>query len=172
MNITGYAPPIKIPADYPYDIYFSYRSSSWGWGTWRRAWQYYNNSSDILQEIDKSKSLQYKVDRAGDDLYPMLKKQIKGKLDSWAVFWSINIIKNDGICINPAESRIINIGHDGTGIHCRKNNRYDVATKKGRHKKIVFPIKIQPDKRIVDMYKDFMPKPIIKKIVDIFRIYI
>lgn len=165
MNITGYTPPIKIPPDYPYDIYFSYRSSSWGWGTWKRAWQYFDRNPAIFQEMDSSKSLRYKVDRAGKDLYPMLKSQIEGNLDSWAVFWSINIIKNDGLCINPVESRIINMGHDGTGAHCPKNERYDVAIKTKSYEKIIFPNNAQPDGRIVNRYKDFMSESFLKKVM-------
>jgi hypothetical protein len=126
MNVTGYSLPINIPSGYPCDIYFSYRSSSWGWGTWRRAWKYFDRNKLILAEIEKSPNLRKKINRAGEDLIPMLKNQINGKLDSWAVFWSINIIKNDGVCINPVRSKIKNIGHDGTGVHCVTNNRYKV----------------------------------------------
>jgi hypothetical protein len=32
-SISGYAPPIKIPASYTDDIYLSFRPSSWGLGT-------------------------------------------------------------------------------------------------------------------------------------------
>ncbi|AEH61484.1 glycosyl transferase, group 1/2 family protein [Methanosalsum zhilinae DSM 4017] len=169
MNVSGYAPPIKIPADYPYDIYFSYRSSSWGWGTWRRAWKYYNRSPLILQEVDNSTDLKKKVDRAGKDLYPMLKAQIEGKLDSWAVFWSINIIKNEGLCINPVESRIMNIGHDGTGVHCHKDNRYEVYLNKNKHKKIVFPASNRPDERIIEEYHKFISNPFLAKILRFCR---
>jgi len=76
MNVTGYSLPIKIPDNYPYDIYFSYRSSSWGWGTWRRAWKYFDRNKSILEEIKKSFTLRKKINRAGEDLIPMLKNQI------------------------------------------------------------------------------------------------
>jgi len=69
----------------------------------------------------KLSNLRKKINRAGEDLILMLKNQINGKLDSWAVFWSINIIKNDGVCANPVKSKIQNIGHDGTGTHCGAN---------------------------------------------------
>jgi len=72
MNVTGYSSPINIPSDYPYDIYFSYRSSSWGWGTWRRAWKYFDRSKSILAEIEKSSNLRKKINRAGEDLIPFL----------------------------------------------------------------------------------------------------
>jgi len=73
MNITGYSLPINIPDNYPYDVYFSYRSSSWGWGTWRRAWKYFDRNKLILEEVEKSSNLRKKINRAGEDLIPMLK---------------------------------------------------------------------------------------------------
>ena len=155
MNVTGYSLPIKIPDNYPYDIYFSYRSSSWGWGTCKRAWKYFDRNKLILDEIKKSINLRKKINRAGEDLIPMLKNQINGKLDSWAVFWAINIIKNDGICINPVKSKIKNIGHDGTGIHCGSNNRYEVKIFKEDINLLNLPDKIIIDNKIISSYKNF-----------------
>ena len=39
--ITGYNQPsriMKIPKDYPYDVYFHPRAASWSWGTWKDRW--------------------------------------------------------------------------------------------------------------------------------------
>lgn len=155
MNITGYSLPIDIPSDYQYDIYFSYRSSSWGWGTWRRAWKKFNRDKSILEEINKSSNLKRKVNEAGEDLIPMLKKQIKGEIDSWAVYWSLNIIKNDGICINPVKSKIKNIGHDGSGVHCGYNERYNINLKKEDIKDLKLPNDIIINDKIIARYKEF-----------------
>ena len=38
MSISGWAIDIKIPQDYPYDVYMFGRSSSWGWATWKDRW--------------------------------------------------------------------------------------------------------------------------------------
>ena len=155
MNVTGYSLPIKIPDNYLYDIYFSYRSSSWGWGTWRRAWKYFDRNKLILDEIEKSPNLRKKINRAGEDLIPMLKNQINGKIDSWAVFWAINIIKNDGICINPLKSKIKNIGNDGTGIHGGINNRYKVKIIKENINLLNLPNEIIINDKIIKEYKIF-----------------
>ena len=155
MNVTGYSLPIKIPDNYPYDIYFSYRSSSWGWGTWRRAWKYFDRNKSILSEIEKSSNLRKKINRAGEDLIPMLKNQINGKLDSWAVFWSINIIKYDGVCVNPVKSKIKNIGYDSTGTHCGSSNRYEVKTINENINLLNLPGDIIIDNEILNSYKKF-----------------
>ncbi|MHA1755359.1 MAG: glycosyltransferase [Promethearchaeota archaeon] len=164
MNVTGYSLPINISSDYPYDIYFSYRSSSWGWGTWRRAWQCFERNKSILEEIKKSSNLRKKINRAGEDLIPMLKNQIDGKLDSWAVFWSINIIKNDGVCVNPIKSKIKNIGHDRTGIHCGLSNRYIVKTIKEDISLLNLPDEIIINDIIVKRYKKFFSPSLKNKV--------
>ncbi|WP_406659834.1 glycosyltransferase [Methanolobus sp. ZRKC3] len=167
MNVSGYAPPIEMPGDYPYDIYFSYRFSSWGWGTWRRAWKYYSNDPRILETIDSSNSMKKKVDLAGLDLYSMLKRQINGKINSWAVFWAINIIMHDGFSINPVKSRIMNIGHDGSGTHCSPDERYNVQINGQNSEKISFPETVIPDRRIVKAYQAFHTGSSFKKILHV-----
>ncbi|MDK2892493.1 glycosyltransferase family A protein [Methanohalophilus sp.] len=165
MNVSGYAPPIKIPEDYAYDIYFSYRFSSWGWGTWRRAWKHYSNNPGILRTIESSRYLKKKVDRAGLDLYPMLRRQVYGKLNSWAIYWAINIIVEDGLSINPVRSRIMNIGHDGSGTHCSSDSKYNVKINKEKTGVFSFPEKIIPDEKIVKAYNDFHSGTLFKKIL-------
>jgi len=164
MNVTGYSLPINIPNNYPYDIFFSYRSSSWGWGTWRRAWKCFDRNKLILEEIKKSSNLRKKINLAGEDLIPMLKNQINGKLDSWAVFWAVNIIKNDGVCINPVRSKIKNIGHDGTGTHCGINNRYKIKIIKENINLLNLPDEIVINDVIIKRYKIFFHRNLNSKI--------
>lgn len=163
MNVSGYAPPIEIPENYPYDIYFSYRSSSWGWGTWKRAWEHYSNDLGILKTIESSNSIKRNVDRAGLDLYPMLKKQVSGKSDSWAVFWSISIIFKGGLCIFPVKSRIMNIGHDDSGTHCSPDKKYNVQINEQNTGTISFPEIFVPDRRIIKACYDFYAGSMFKK---------
>ncbi|TQD23860.1 glycosyltransferase family 2 protein [Methanolobus vulcani] len=163
MNVSGYASPIEIPEDYPYDIYFSYRSSSWGWSTWKRAWAYYSNNPNILKMIESSSSIKKKLDRAGLDLYPMIKKQTSGKSDSWAVYWSINIILKDGLCIFPVKSRIRNIGNDGSGTHCSADKRYDVQINEQNTEQMSIPKIVIPDGRIVKACYNFYAGSMFKK---------
>lgn len=168
MSITGYSLPINIPGNYPHDIYFYYRFSPWGWGTWRKAWKYFDRNKQILEEIEKSYNLRKKINLAGEDLIPMLKNQIIGKLDSWAIFWAMNIIKNDGVCVNPVKSKIKNIGHDGTGIHCGPNVRYEVKIIKEDVNLLSLPDEIIINSIITKRYKKFFHRSLknkVKKII-------
>jgi len=101
--------------------------------------------------------------------------QINGKLDSWAVFWSINIIKNDGVCVNPVKSKIRNIGNDGTGIHCGSSNRYEVKIVKEDINLLNLPDEIIIDNKIIIRYKKFFNPSLknkVKKIIlNILKMY-
>ena len=56
----------------------------------------------------------------------MLKDQVLGKNDSWAIRWdAVNFINNK-LCLYPGESLVQNIGFDGSGIHSGTNNFYYV----------------------------------------------
>ncbi|WP_406656578.1 hypothetical protein V7O62_12060 [Methanolobus sp. ZRKC2] len=165
MNVSAYCPPIEIPEDYPYDIFFSYRFSSWGWGTWKRAWKNYSRDPHMLDIIEDSSVIKKKIDRAGLDLYPMLKRQVNGKLNSWAVFWAVNIIMNDGLSISPVRSRITNIGHDGSGTHCRTDEKYNVQIQNQKPRKISFPESIIPHERIVKEYYNFHTGTLFKQML-------
>jgi hypothetical protein len=128
MNVNGYSPPIRIPASYRYDVYFTYRSSSWGWGTWKSAWEHFEQDPlDASEFANRSEEIRELTRRAGLDLHPMLRAQVEGEIDSWAVWWSYAIALQRGICVNPTESLVKNIGHDGTGTHTRDSERFSVS---------------------------------------------
>ncbi|MDD5703898.1 MAG: glycosyltransferase [Dehalococcoidales bacterium] len=166
MNVAGYSLPIKIPQSYPYDIYFSYRPSSWGWGTWRRAWHHFSRDKAILDEIRNSKELHKKVNQAGEDLVPMLERQIRGAIDSWAVFFALSIIKNDGLCVVPVHSRIKNIGHDASGTHCGANQKYNVELYKETIGNLVLPDEVVIDDQIIHRIRQFCSPTMSEKVIN------
>jgi len=126
FSISGYNFPIDIPTNYHYDVYLSYRASSWGWATWRDRWNKADWEVRDYQEFKKDRSAQRLFNRGGEDLTPMLHKQMKGVIDSWAIRWAYSHFKNDAYCIFPVISKVNNIGKDGSGTHSRKTHKYDV----------------------------------------------
>jgi len=47
----------------------------------------------------------------------MLKDQIKGKNDSWAIRWHLSAFLKNKLVLYPGKSLIENIGHDNSGEH-------------------------------------------------------
>jgi hypothetical protein len=125
-SVTGYTFPIEIPVKYKYDVYFSSRASSWGWGTWKDRWEIVDwdveDYDSFLINPEHIKSF----NAGGDDLTKMLKQQMNGKIDSWSIIWSYSHFKNNSYCVYPTKSRLRNIGADRSGIHTDKTKKFDV----------------------------------------------
>lgn len=51
MNVTAYTCPLKFPKDYPYDVYFTYRTGSHGQAFWRRSWKYFERYPSGFEKI-------------------------------------------------------------------------------------------------------------------------
>ncbi|MFW6016806.1 MAG: glycosyltransferase, partial [bacterium] len=114
-SISGYNLPIGIPDDYKHDVYLSYRASSWGWATWKDRWDKIDWDINDYSEFINDKSAQKLFNRGGSDMKNMLKSQMEGKIDSWAIRWCYNQFKNDSYTIYPVVSKVKNIGMDGSG---------------------------------------------------------
>jgi hypothetical protein len=125
-SISGYPYPIKIPNTYKKDIFISYRASSWGWGTWKDRWEKVDWEVKDFGNFISDKKVQNFFDRGGQDLTPMLKAQMKGKIDSWAIRWSYAHFKNNAYCLYPIVPLCKNIGTDKSGTHSSSSPKLDV----------------------------------------------
>lgn len=126
-SVSGYSWPIDLPKD-DYDVYGCGRISSWGWGTWKDRWKIFEKDYELIRKIKKDDKLKKNLEMWGPDLEDVLVGNVRGYADSWAVFWALNVISREGICINPYESLISNIGSDGSGVHCGITDRFKVKT--------------------------------------------
>lgn len=137
-SISGYSPPIKIPSNYKSQVYYSYRASSWGWATWRDRWEKVDWEVSDYDEFMKNKKMQNKFNRGGLDMSDMLKAQMEGKIDSWAIRWCYTQSKLDMYTVYPVKSRVRNIGLDGTGTHRVVSSKYDMKDDDNRIMKCEF----------------------------------
>ena len=116
--VNGHMPRLKNITE---DTYFIYHADSWGWGTWRRAWQLFEpDGKKLLQQLEE-KQLCDCFDFEG--AYPfvrMLKKQIAGQNSSWAIRWRASLLLNNKLSVNTGKSLVYNNGADGTGTHVGK----------------------------------------------------
>jgi len=128
MNISGYSPPIDIPEEYPYDGFFTYRASSWGWGTWKSSWEVFEHEPFTLDYLNNHRAdLKETMLISGHDMFPMMEDQLRGDIDSWAIWWGYAIATNQGVSLCPVHSKIRNIGHEGRGTHSNKNDKFEVC---------------------------------------------
>lgn len=100
-------------------------TGSWGWGTWDRAWKHFNpNGKELLKKLEKRK-LTYTFDFNGKYGFTrMLRRQIEGKNNSWAIRWNASLFLEDILSLNVGRSLVQNEGFDGTGTNCGGGGLY------------------------------------------------
>ncbi len=113
--INGHTYDLK---GYDHDTYFVRHTDSWGWATWRRAWQHFEkDGNQLLKEIE-SRQLAYSFDFDGS--YPflrMLRRQVEGKVNSWAIRWRASAFLRGQLSLNAGHSLVKHSGTDGSGTH-------------------------------------------------------
>ncbi|HRY82206.1 MAG TPA: glycosyltransferase [Candidatus Moranbacteria bacterium] len=118
MQISGYMFPTKILTKN--DAFFLPFTTSWGWGTWKRAWDCFDPEMKGLETIKNNENLQKKFDL--NDSYPyykMLLNQKSNQIDSWAIRFYLSVFLKDGLTLYPKKTLVKNIGFDGSGVHCK-----------------------------------------------------
>lgn len=100
-------------------------TGSWGWATWKRAWQHFNpNGSQLLQQLEE-RGLTRTFDFNGKYGFTrMLRRQIEGKNNSWAIRWNASLFLKDILSLNVGRSLVSNEGFDGSGTNCGGGGLY------------------------------------------------
>jgi hypothetical protein len=152
MHIGAYMYPLKNE-DLP-DSFFYRAATSWGWATWERAWQNFEpNINTLMEQFDAKKKNEFAIDNTMN-FWKQMKDFKRGKNNSWAIRWYASIFLKDGLTLNPSQSLVNNIGHDGTGVHSGMNDIYNVII---NPKPIVkFPKLIAEDKVAYEAIKNFL----------------
>jgi hypothetical protein len=98
----------------------------WGWATWADRWAFFQkNPQRMIESWDKEKIKRFNLDGAYN-FWGQVTANQKGKLNTWAIFWYATIFEKHGLCLNPAQSFVHNIGHDGSGENCGNTDIFAV----------------------------------------------
>jgi FkbM family methyltransferase len=123
FHVSGYMFPVKKKLP---DTFFYNTASCWGWGTWKRAWLFFNNDPDFLLSSIENRSLkkEFNIDDSYD-FYGQLEANKNGSLKTWAVKWYASFFLQKGFALHPYPSLTNNIGHDGLGENCGISNLFN-----------------------------------------------
>lgn len=125
MHIGAYMYPLST-AGLP-EAFFSRIVTSWGWATWKRAWDYFNPDINLLiRQFDKQKIREFSFDHSMN-FWKQMQEFKSGKNNSWAIRWYASVFLQSGLSLNPSRSLINNIGHDGSGVHSGRNDIFNVV---------------------------------------------
>ncbi|WP_201743896.1 nucleotide-diphospho-sugar transferase [Hymenobacter busanensis] len=101
--------------------YFSTQVNSWGWATWRRAWQHFDFYLTGYQELQRRGALQGLYSSALETRYRLSKIESVLDLpeppDVWDYQWHFAVAAHSGLCIVPAQNLVSNIGFGEHGTH-------------------------------------------------------
>ena len=100
-------------------------TGSWGWATWDRAWKHFNpNGNELLQELEERKLTRIFDFNGKYGFTRMLRRQIEGKNNSWAIRWNASLFLKDILSLNVGRSLVQNEGFDGSGTNCGGGGLY------------------------------------------------
>lgn len=102
-------------------------AGSWGWATWRDRWNelWKPDGTKLLAQFEENPTLKKHFDYNGYMKFTrMLRAQVQGKNNSWAIRWHASIVLNNRISINAYPPLASNEGFDGTGTHSSGDGRY------------------------------------------------
>ena len=127
MSIAGYSYPIFAETlEDKSDTYFLKLTTSWGWGTWKDSWDFFEKDVDkIVQNFSKDEIKEFNINNSENNWKQVLLNKSK-VIDTWAIIWYAAVYKNNGLTLFPKVSMVDNTGHDGSGTNCGATNRYDV----------------------------------------------
>jgi putative methyltransferase (TIGR04325 family) len=123
ISVHGYVYPVHKPLP---EAFFLRGADCWGWATWRRGWAHFNPDGQFLLDELKRQNLLKAFDFNGAYSYSgMLKGQINGSNDSWAVRWHASAFLANKLTLYPGRSLTHNIGNDSSGTHCGTSSALD-----------------------------------------------
>lgn len=151
MHIGAYMYPIEsnnLP-----ETFFFRVATSWGWATWKRAWEYYEpNILTLEKEFTKEKIAAFSFDDTMN-FWKQFQEYKLQKNNSWAIRWYASIFLKGGLALHPTQSLVHNIGNDGSGVHSDNTEEYAVLI---NQKKInYFPEVVEENEQVLNLIKQY-----------------
>lgn len=116
----------------PQSYHFSFLASTWGWATWRRAWELNDPLMEMWPQVVEARL----IERLFPDpvhtqfWYDVFARILDGRLrDAWDYQWQLACWFNSGFRIFPAVNLISNIGYGDDATHTFGANPYDIRTR-------------------------------------------
>lgn len=121
-HISGWNYPIDTEG---LDDVFLWRlMNCWGWATWQDRWMYFEKDIDkCITTFNDDDVYRFNLDGA-ENFWSQILANKNGKMNTWAIFWYATIFKNNGLCLNPRQTYVQNIGNDGSGENCGKKDNF------------------------------------------------
>ncbi len=120
--VNGYQNPhLKVPGDYPYDMYLNPINMAWGWGIWRDRWDKVSFDMSDWPKTRENPELMARINAAGSQLPLLIGCSYAGDTGTWDAQCSYHMVKNSLYAVEPRYSQVKNngIGSFGAVHKCR-----------------------------------------------------
>lgn len=168
ISIHGYVYPVKgtLPS-----TFFLKGADCWGWATWKRGWELFEQDGRVLEEQLKQRNVCDEFDFNGTYPYTrMLRQQIEGKNDSWAVRWYASAFLKDKLTLYPGRSLVNNISSDSLGTHTKHLAAFQSALSPVSLSVGDVPVEDHPvARRLFEQFFQSLRVPLYKKILNVVR---
>jgi hypothetical protein len=169
---------------------FSRYTLSWGWATWRRAWQHYDFDLKLWSRMAQQQQQNLLQDLLGDEhaaktwirIFQDAIDRVAIAEDAWDYQWTLTCWLQNGLAIAPHVNLVSNVGFgaDATHTFSANTNSVDCPQLSRSTQAIDFPLKhpdlmirdSKVDRFIQDLCYDYfqkLPKRICSKLNRIFN---
>jgi hypothetical protein len=152
LSISGFSPIIGGLREN--EVYFTQRSSSWGWACWSDRWSKIDWKCSLYDEFKNNRQMKAKFNEMGSDMSLMMKRQMEGKINSWAIRFCFYQFQYKLFSVHPVVSKIENIGFfDKQATNTNQNfNRFNSTLDNSSNKVFDFNNQISLDPNIIKQF--------------------
>lgn len=128
FGVSGYKyPTLRYIKD---STFFLPISCSWSYATWKDRWNKVNFIGKELLDIVDNQNLSLEINFSGYNYYQMLKDQVAGKNNSWAIRFYVSMFLNKSYFLFPHISLVENIGfNDKYATHTKGKSHFELVKK-------------------------------------------
>lgn len=165
FSIAGYSYNVPLlRKNWQKDYYVTYRTSSWGWASWKERWNSIDWDMKGFEEFINDPKEIKRFLLLGSDVNRLLKKQMAGKIDSWAIRMCFSQFKQNELTIFPKVSKIQNIGFMPGATHTVRGKRFRTILDNGDQNKFSFDQDIVVNDKLLRQIDSL--RSIIRRIID------
>lgn len=112
---------IQFPSPGNFSYFFTQTPTTWGWATWRRAWECNDFEMTWLERSDAGAIREISVNRRHFHYWRWAIGLIKkGRVDAWDWQWNASLALHGQLAIVPGSNLVKNIGFGEGATHTRK----------------------------------------------------
>jgi len=149
------------------ETFFLRGADCWGWATWRHSWELFEPDANKLLRRLKKEKLTHLFDLDGTYPYSrMLRRQITGEIDSWAICWHASAFLEGMLTLYPGRSLVNNIGNDNSGTNSVLSHQYQTKIEENPIRVERLPcVESETARREVVRHLSAMQSPLISRII-------